>query len=75
MSASLATTNAKLQRFARPRATNAGTTYGIDGSAGNNYGLGKQYVSPRAQKHQAAAASSEPSAWWLAAFILFLVVV
>ena len=75
MPVSTATTNAQLTRYKKPRAINAGTTYGVDTTVGNNYGLGANYVSPRVAKNQTRAQSAEPSAWWLAAFLIFLAVV
>lgn len=44
---------------------NSDTTYGVDGSAANNYGLGTQFMSSQALATVQAAQSSAPSIWWL----------
>lgn len=44
---------------------NSDTTYGVDGSAANNYGLGASFMSSTAIATTQAAAASAPSIWWL----------
>ena len=45
--------------------TNANTTYGVDTSAANNYGLGPNYMSTQTLQGAQAAQSAAPSLWWL----------
>jgi len=57
----------------RPVALNAGTTYGVDHSAENNFGLGPSYQSPKQQLRAAKAAKATTptlSVWAIAALIL-----
>ena len=57
-----------------PTAINAGTTWGIDTSAENNYGLGPSFQSTIALQRSQMQSDQAPSWWWLAAFV-FLVAV
>ena len=49
-----------------PQAINAGTTYGVDSSPGNNYGLGTGYRSIHTNTGREAAKNAKPSWMWLA---------
>jgi hypothetical protein len=59
---------------AAPTVINASTTYGLDLSSSNNYGLGGGYQSTHTQFKAIAARKNAPSLWWLAGFF-FLVAV
>jgi hypothetical protein len=49
---------------------NAGTTYGLDTSVENNYGLGAGFMSTTAMATQQVAQTAAPSPLWLLAFVL-----
>jgi len=53
----------------RPTAVNAATTYGIDGSSSNNYGLGPSYRSTATKARHNHTAASSPSWTWLVVII------
>jgi hypothetical protein len=52
-----------------PVALNASTTYGVDTSLENNFGLGPTYQSTATLAAQSAAIQNAPSWWWLIAIV------
>jgi hypothetical protein len=56
----------------QPTVMNAGTTYGRDTSAANNYGLGKSFTSTLQMKKKSNASAATPSIWWLVLFAFVL---
>jgi hypothetical protein len=60
-----------------PQAINAGTTYGMDFSVDNNYGLGRNYSSAAQQTQAAnvAAATTATFPIWVIGAIVALVLV
>jgi hypothetical protein len=57
-----------------PIALNAGTTYGVDTSAANNYGLGSSFKSTSTLKRQQTAKAAAPSLIWIILFVVAVVV-
>ena len=56
-------------------AVNSYTTYGIDGSVENNYGLGSSFLSSNVLAQQAAITANSLSPMWLVALLILLAVI
>ena len=57
-----------------PQVVNANSTYGVDSSATNNYGLGRRFRSTNTLRRQQKAQNAAPSVWWLAVVLFVLAV-